>query len=61
MPEKEFGTARFATPGELNKKLEDKKKISANKILSEHLRVSLDFQMTGLNNNAVFYWRPWVR
>lgn len=58
MPEKEFGTARFATPGELNKKLEDKKKISANKILSEHLRVSLDFQMTGLNNNAVFIGGP---
>lgn len=56
--EEEYGTARFAEPEELNKKLENKKDLKENKILSEHLRMSQDFQMTGLNNNSVSVGGP---
>ncbi len=53
MPGKEYGTARLAHPKELNRKLQDKKNPQNNKILSEHLRISYDTRMTGLNNNAI--------
>lgn len=52
MPGKEYGTARIAAPKEVNKKLSDKKTIN-NKILSEHLRISFNTKMTGLNNNML--------
>ena len=52
MPGREYGTARFATPSELNSKLMDKA-ASKNKILSENLRVSTDTRKTGLNNNVL--------
>ena len=52
MPGKEFGTARFADIDEVNEELEDPDD-SRNKILSQHVRVSLDTHRTGLNNNVV--------
>lgn len=52
MPGQEYGTARFAKPEELNRKLEDKDPVN-NKVLSEHLRLSFDTRMTRLNNNAI--------
>lgn len=52
MPGKEFGTARFADIGEVNEELADPDD-SMNKILSQHVRVSLDTHRTGLNNNVV--------
>ena len=52
MPGKDFGTARFADIGEVNEELADPDD-SMNKILSQHVRVSLDTHRTGLNNNVV--------
>lgn len=52
MPGKEYGTARFAEPEELNQKLQDKKPAN-NKIISEHIRISFDTKLTGLNNNVI--------
>lgn len=54
MPEKEYGTARFAQPEEINKKLQYAKEPSQNKILSENLRMGLDDELTGRNDNAVY-------
>ena len=52
MPGKEYGTARVAQPAELNRKLQDKDPAN-NKILSEHLRISFDTRLTGINNNTI--------
>ena len=52
MPGKEYGTARFADIDEVNEELADPDE-SMNKILSQHVRVSLDTHRTGLNNNVV--------
>ena len=52
MPGKEYGTARLATPQELNEVLMDTEP-RMNKILSENLRVSTNTRKTGLNNNVL--------
>ena len=52
MPGKEYGTARFADIDEVNAELADPDD-SMNKIVSQHVRVSLDTHRTGLNNNVV--------
>lgn len=49
----EYGTARFAYPKEINKVLADKNP-KMNKILSEHLRLSINTRMTRLNNNCLY-------
>lgn len=51
MSGKEFGAARFSYPKEINKRLADKNP-KDNKILSEHLRLSIKTQKTRLNNNV---------
>lgn len=51
-PGEEYGTARFGTTAEVNRKLEDPDDMK-NKILSQNLRISLDTHRTGLNNNVV--------
>ncbi len=52
MPGREYGSARLASPKELNKFLQDKNPHN-NKIVSEHIRISLDTRKTGLNNNMI--------
>lgn len=52
MPGQEYGSARIATPKEINKKLEDKNPHN-NKIVSENVRISMNTRLTGLNNNMV--------
>lgn len=52
MPGQEYGSARIASPKEVNKKLKDKK-AGNNKILSEHVRISMNTRFTGLNNNII--------
>ena len=49
---KEYGSARLADPKELNEVLEDKDP-RKNKILSEHLRMSMQSYYTKRNNNVV--------
>jgi len=49
---KEAGSARFEYPEKINKKLADKEQMK-NKILSEHLRLSVDTRKTRLNNNVL--------
>ena len=51
-PGEEYGTARFGTTAEVNRKLADPDD-AKNKILSQNLRISLDTHRTGLNNNVV--------
>ncbi len=50
MPGKEFGTARFESPQFANKILMDKD-ASFNRILSQNVKMSLDFRRLKLNGN----------
>ena len=52
-PGEEFGTARWADPDVLTEKLGDLTDPHQNKILSEHVRISLNSRKTGLNNNVL--------
>ena len=52
MPGQEFGTARIASPKEINRALADKEKDN-NRILSQNVRMSIDTRKTGLNNNQL--------
>ena len=51
-PCEEYGTARFGTPEEVNRKLADPDE-KKNKIVSQNVRISLDTHLTGLNNNVI--------
>lgn len=50
MPGKEFGTAVFANPKQVNKDLADKEE-GRNRILSQNIRMSMDTRKTRLNLN----------
>lgn len=50
---KEYGQAEFIPPQKADKKLADKN-VHYNKLLSEHLRMSLNTRHTNLNDNAIF-------
>ena len=52
MPGKEFGTARFETPQMANKILADKD-VNFNRILSQNVKMSLDFRRLKLNGNIL--------
>lgn len=52
MPGKEFGTARFESPQFANKILMDKDE-SFNRILSQNVKMSLDFRRLKLNGNIL--------
>ena len=52
MPGREYGTARLATPKEVNKVIKDKDD-GKNRILSQNVRMSLDTRLTKLNNNVL--------
>lgn len=52
MPGREYGTARWAQPEEINKRLQNKDP-AMNKILSQNLRMSIDDRATRLNNNCI--------
>ncbi len=52
MPGIEYGSARIAKPAEVNAVLEDPDPHN-NKIISEHIRISMNTRQTGLNNNMV--------
>lgn len=52
MPGKEYGTARFADVRRVNQVLADKDP-GYNRILSRHVRMSLDTRRTKLNNNVL--------
>lgn len=53
MPGKEYGTAQYANPSKINKKLSDTKP-EKNKIFSMASRMSIDTRKTRLNNNALY-------
>ena len=48
MPGKEYGTARFENPKQVNKILADKDE-NFNRILSQNVKMSLDFRRLKLN------------
>ena len=50
MPGKEFGTAVFANPKQVNKDLADKEE-GRSRILSQNIRMSMDTRKTRLNLN----------
>lgn len=52
MPGKEFGTARFESPQNVNKALADKDE-GFNRILSQNVKMSLDFRRLKLNGNIL--------
>lgn len=52
MPGREYGSARLATPKEINKVIKDKDD-GKNRILSQNVRMSLDTRLTKLNNNVL--------
>lgn len=52
MPGKEYGTAKYADLKQVNSVLEDKHD-DYNRILSEHVRMSMDTRFTKLNNNVL--------
>lgn len=52
MPGKEFGTARFENPKQVNKILADKDE-NFNRILSQNVKISLDFRRLKLNGNIL--------
>ena len=52
MPGREYGTARLATPKEVNKVIKDKDD-GKNRIFSQNVRMSLDTRLTKLNNNVL--------
>lgn len=52
MPGKEFGTARFEDPRSVNKVLSDKEE-DFNRILSQNVKMSLNFRKLKLNGNIL--------
>ena len=52
MPGKEYGTARFENPQRVNHILMDKDE-NFNRILSQNVKVSLDFRKLKLNGNIL--------
>ncbi len=52
MPGKEFGTAKLETPQRVNKMLMDKDE-NFNRILSQNVKMSLDFRRLKLNGNIL--------
>ena len=52
MPGKEFGTARFESPQAANRMLADKD-VNFNRILSQNVKMSLDFRKLKLNGNIL--------
>lgn len=52
MPGKEFGTARFESPKHVNQLLADKNE-NFNRILSQNVKMSLDFRKLKLNGNIL--------
>ena len=52
MPGKEFGTAKLESPQRVNKVLMDKD-VNFNRILSQNVRMSLDFRRLKLNGNIL--------
>ena len=52
MPGKEYGTARFENPKQVNKILADKDE-NFNRILSQNVKMSLDFRKLKLNGNIL--------
>lgn len=52
MPGKEFGTAKLESPQRVNKVLMDKDE-NFNRILSQNIRMSLDFRRLKLNGNIL--------
>lgn len=52
MPGMEYGTARLASPEEINKELKERDPCD-NKIISEHIRIGLDDRRTHLNSNML--------
>ena len=52
MPGKEYGTARFENPKQVNKILADKDE-NFNRILSQNVKMSLDFRRLKLNGNIL--------
>ena len=52
IPGREHGTARLATPKEVNKVIRDTDE-AKNRILSQNVRMSLDTRRTKLNNNVL--------
>ena len=57
MPGREYGTARLAEPKELNRHLQDNDP-HRNKIITEHVRISLNTRQTNLNNNMLVIGGP---
>lgn len=55
MPGKEHGTAKWATPQEINRKYEAKKEGQEhwNRVYSQSLRISMDNKTTRINNNTL--------
>ena len=53
MPGKEYGTAKFITPKQLNFTLMEKKNPDNNRIFSQNVRMSINTGITRLNNNVV--------
>ena len=49
---KEYGSAQFANPKEVNEKIKDKNE-NRNKIISQNVRMSYDTRYTQLNNNTL--------
>ena len=52
MPGKEFGTARFENPQMVNRMLADRDE-GFNRILSQNVKMSLDFRRLKLNGNIL--------
>ncbi len=52
MPGKEYGTARFESPQAVNRALADRDE-GFNRILSQNVRMSLDFRRLKLNGNIL--------
>lgn len=50
---KEFGTARWAKPDEINQKYENKENASWNRVYSNSLRINMDGKKTRINNNVL--------
>lgn len=50
---KEFGTARWANPSEINDKYENKENAHYNRVYSENLRISMEGKKTRINNNVL--------
>lgn len=55
MPGQEMGVGEWGDIEKINQKFADYKNENANRIYSEHLRISMDGHYTKMNNNAI-YW-----